>query len=148
MMAVRSAWNKSLFDEAQLKSGTVGTVRELFSHHTSGSCEPLPIAVYKLDGKSTKYLISILVADKHAVGAALYMAYDLNSLGVKDRGLKRLKYRDLTNPSEIDGVEEVMSLQAQGTYAEIAKQMKREGMAIDASKNPDLAAKSAAIQPK
>lgn len=148
MTAITASWRKGLVEADDLKGVSVSSLRELFSHRTSGSCEPMPIAAYKLDGKTTQYLVSVLVAGDNKVGAALYIAYDLDSLGVKDRGLKRLKARDFAAPGEIDGVEDVMSLQAQGTYGEIAKEMKREGITIDASKNPDLAAQSAAIQPK
>ena len=148
MSVISTAWQKGMVDNEALKAASVSSLRELFSHRTAGSCQPMPIAAYKLDGKTTQYLVSVLVAGDNTVGASLYMAYDLDPLGVKDRGFKRLKARDLANPEGIDGVESVMSLEAQGTYAAIAKELKREGMAIDESKNPDLAAQSAAIQPK
>lgn len=148
MSVISTAWQKGMVDNEALKAASVSSLRELFSHRTAGSCQPMPIAAYKLDGKTSQYLVSVLVAGDNTVGASLYMAYDLNALGVKDRGFKRLKARDLANPEGIDGVESVMSLEAQGTYAAIAKELKREGMAIDASKKPDLAAQSAAIQPK
>lgn len=148
MAAVKAAWASNKVDQDLLKIGSVNSLRELFSHHRKGSCEPLPVAFYKLDGKTTTYLISVLQSSNNGVGAALYMAYDLADLDVKDRGIKRLKARDLPNPDELDGVQEVISLQAQGTYREIAKQMGREGLSIDPSSSPDIAALSAAIQPK
>lgn len=143
---IRAAWTSNKVDQDLLKAGSVDSLRELLSHHRKGSCEPLPVAVYKLDGKTTTYLISILQAGNNKVGAALYMAYDLASLGVKDRGIKRLKTRDLQQLP--DEAQEVSPLQAQGTYAEIAKQMKQEGLLIDVSTKPDTAALSAVIQPK
>lgn len=148
MAAITAGWQKGLVEADDLKGVSVSSLRELFSHRTSQSCEPMPISAYRLDGNTTQYLVSILVSENNKVGAALYIAYDLEALGVKDRGIKRIKSRDLANPSDIDGVQEVMPLQAQGTFAEIAKDMKREGITIDASKKPDLAAQSAAIQPK
>lgn len=148
MAAAKAAWASNNVDHELLKAGSVDSLRELFSHHRKGSCEPLPVAFYKLDGNTTTYLISVLQSNSNVIGAALYMAYDLADLDVKDRGIKRLKARDLPNPDELDGVQEVISLQAQGTYREIAKQMRREGLSIDPSTNPDIAALSAAIQPK
>lgn len=148
MTAIDAGWQKGVAAADAIKAVSVSSLRELFSHRTSDSCEPMPIAAYKLDGKTTQYLVSVLVAGDNKVGAALYIAYDLSALGIRDRGLKRLKARDLEAPGDIDGLQDVMSLQAQGTYSEIAEEMKREGVTIDASKKPDLAAQSAAIQPK
>lgn len=148
MTAIQAAWKDNKVDQDLLKSGTVESLRELLSHHRKGSCEPLPVAFYKLDGKTTTYLVSVLQASNNKVGAALYMAYDLADLDVSDRGIKRLKARDMNNANALDGADEVVSLQAQGTYAEIAKQMKREGISVDPATKPDLAALAAAIQPK
>lgn len=148
MTAINQAWKSGLIDPEMMKRASVNSLRELFSHRREGSCVPLPVTVYELDGASTKYLVSILVSGANKVGAALYMAYDLDDLGVQERGLKRLKERDLSDPASIDGVAEVMSFSAQGTLQDISRQMKREGMSIDPSTKPDLAAQSAAIQPK
>lgn len=148
--AVKDSWVKGSFDAGKSK---VGSLRELLTHRLPGSCDPLPIAVYELDGKTTSYLVSALISEGTQVGAALFMLYDLDAAGVTDRGMLRIQTANLQNQENLTNQpgrpEEVGAPQVVQTYAEILKQMKRENLSIDIStvNSNDVALLSSLIQP-
>jgi len=148
--ALQDNWVKGSFDAGKSK---VGSLRELLTHRLPGSCDPLPIAVYELDGKTTSYLVSALISEGTQVGAALFILYDLDAAGVSDRGMLRIQTANLQNQANLTNQpgrpEEVGAPQVVQTYTEILKQMKRENLSIDIStvNSKDVALLSSLIQP-
>lgn len=151
---IRKQWQADDLDMAKAGATKVSTLRELFSHRLAGSCDPLQITFFDLDGKTTRYLVSVLVAEGQSVGTALFMLYDLDAAGVKDRGMVRLQTANLVNRGNLANdsgrAEEIGAPQAAQTYSEIAKQMGREGLSVDieSPNSKDVGFLSALIQPK
>ena len=98
----KAFWNGG-FTESQESLGLVQvkSLRELLSHRSAKSCAPIPMAIYELDGKTTRYLVSTLISEGNTVSAALFALYDLSPAGVDDRGVVRIQTAKLVDASNI-----------------------------------------------
>jgi hypothetical protein len=152
---LKAFWNGG-FTEPKESLGLiqVKSLRELLSHRAAGSCAPIPMAIYELNGKTTRYLVSTLISEGNTVSAALFALYDLSAAGVDDRGIVRIETAKLTSAGNIaNGAgrpEDVGSTQLNQTFVEIGRELKEEELFVDvaAPTSKDTAFLSSLIQPK